>query len=200
MCAGTLLEAGECDAVYTELLHPYTQALLSAALPLHPLAKRQRISLPGEVPNPLHPPSGYRFHPRCPQALPQCQTHEPAWREIMPGHYPACHLYEGAFHNPYPGALPFRTRGCLPSSHSDRRRALLLRHQYRSAECFNGWTTAPDVCRSARAAQDRASVPLNVGHRSWEDSPASLPSLWGRPRAPTAAGHMARGTPGVPSI
>jgi oligopeptide transport system ATP-binding protein len=93
MYAGKLVEVGECDAVYTEPLHPYTQALLSAALPLHPLAKRQRIILPGEVPNPLHPPSGCRFHPRCPQALPQCQTHEPAWKEIRRGHYTACHLY-----------------------------------------------------------------------------------------------------------
>ena len=93
MYAGTLVEGGTCDAVYTAPLHPYTQALLSAALPLHPSTKRQRIILPGEVPNPLHPPSGCRFHPRCPHALPQCQTHEPAWREIIPGHYTACHLY-----------------------------------------------------------------------------------------------------------
>ncbi len=93
MYAGKLVEAGECDAVYTEPLHPYTQALLSAALPLHPSVRRQRMILPGEVPNPLHPPSGCRFHPRCPQAMSQCRTHEPEWKEVQKGHYTACHLY-----------------------------------------------------------------------------------------------------------
>jgi oligopeptide/dipeptide ABC transporter ATP-binding protein len=93
MYAGKLVEAGTCDAVYTQPRHPYTQALLSAALPLHPSVRRQRIILPGEVPNPLHPPAGCRFHPRCPQAMPQCATHEPTWQEIDSGHYTACHLY-----------------------------------------------------------------------------------------------------------
>jgi oligopeptide/dipeptide ABC transporter ATP-binding protein len=93
MYAGKLVEAGECDAVYTAPQHPYTQALLSAALPLHPSVQRQRIVLSGEVPNPLHPPSGCRFHPRCPQAMPQCMTQEPVWKEVRSGHYTACHLY-----------------------------------------------------------------------------------------------------------
>src|ERR671922_1272538 len=74
MYAGKLAEVGACDAVYTQPRHPYTQALLSAALPLHPAVRRPRIILPGEVPNPLRPPAGCRFHPRCPQAMPQCQT------------------------------------------------------------------------------------------------------------------------------
>jgi oligopeptide/dipeptide ABC transporter ATP-binding protein len=93
MYAGKLVEAGACDAVYTAPQHPYTQALLSAALPLHPSVRRQRIVLSGEVPNPLRPPSGCRFHPRCPQAMPQCKTHEPVWKEVRSGHYAACHLY-----------------------------------------------------------------------------------------------------------
>lgn len=93
MYAGKLVEAGECDAVYTAPQHPYTQALLSAALPLHPSVQRQRIVLSGEVPNPLRPPSGCRFHPRCPQAMPQCMTQEPVWKEVRSGHYTACHLY-----------------------------------------------------------------------------------------------------------
>jgi oligopeptide/dipeptide ABC transporter ATP-binding protein len=92
MYAGKLVEAGACDAVYTAPQHPYTQALLSAALPLHPSVRRQRIVLSGEVPNPLRPPSGCRFHPRCPQAMPQCKTHEPVWKEVRSGHYAACHL------------------------------------------------------------------------------------------------------------
>jgi oligopeptide/dipeptide ABC transporter ATP-binding protein len=93
MYAGKVVESGDCDEVYTAPRHPYTQALLSAALPLHPSLRRQRMILPGEVPNPLNPPSGCRFHPRCPQALPQCQTHEPVWKEVSSGHYTACHLY-----------------------------------------------------------------------------------------------------------
>jgi oligopeptide transport system ATP-binding protein len=93
MYAGKLVEMGECDAVYATPRHPYTQALLSAALPLHPAIRRQRIILQGEIPNPMHPPSGCRFHPRCPQAMPQCQTLEPAWKAIEPGHDTACHLY-----------------------------------------------------------------------------------------------------------
>jgi oligopeptide/dipeptide ABC transporter ATP-binding protein len=93
MYAGKLVETGTCDAVYTQPQHPYTQALLSAALPLHPSVRRQRIILPGEVPNPLRPPPGCRFHPRCPQAMPQCATDEPLWKEAESGHYTACHLY-----------------------------------------------------------------------------------------------------------
>ena len=93
MYAGKVVETGGCDEVYMAPLHPYTHALLSAALPLHPSLRRQRMILPGEVPNPLNPPSGCRFHPRCPQAMPQCQTHEPVWKEVSIGHYTACHLY-----------------------------------------------------------------------------------------------------------
>jgi oligopeptide/dipeptide ABC transporter ATP-binding protein len=79
--------------VYTEPLHPYTEALLSAALPLHPSARRQRIILKGEVPNPTSPPAGCRFHPRCPRVMPECATVEPEWREVKPGRLTACHLY-----------------------------------------------------------------------------------------------------------
>jgi oligopeptide transport system ATP-binding protein len=93
MYAGKVVEMGDCDEVYTGPLHPYTQALLSAALPLHPSLRRQRMTLSGEVPNPLNPPSGCRFHPRCPQAMSQCRTHEPVWKEVSSGHYTACHLY-----------------------------------------------------------------------------------------------------------
>ena len=93
MYAGTLVETGPCDAVYTEPLHPYTEALLSAALPLHPSARRQRIVLTGEIPNPMNLPAGCRFHPRCPKAMPQCRTEEPEWKEVKPDRFTACHLY-----------------------------------------------------------------------------------------------------------
>jgi oligopeptide/dipeptide ABC transporter ATP-binding protein len=93
MYCGKLVETGACEAVYTEPLHPYTEALLSAALPLHPSARRQRIILKGEVPNPTNPPAGCRFHPRCPRAMSQCESVEPEWREVKPGRLAACHLY-----------------------------------------------------------------------------------------------------------
>jgi oligopeptide transport system ATP-binding protein len=93
MYAGKVVETGGCDEVYTAPLHPYTQGLLSAALPLHPSLRRQRLILAGEVPNPLNPPAGCRFHPRCPQAMPQCRIDEPVWKEVSSGHYTACHLY-----------------------------------------------------------------------------------------------------------
>ena len=79
--------------MYTAPLHPYTQALLSAALPLHPTARRQRIVLSGEMPDPLHLPSGCRFHPRCPHAMPQCTVDEPTWKEVRSGQATACHLH-----------------------------------------------------------------------------------------------------------
>ena len=93
MYCGKLVETGVCEAVYTEPLHPYTEALLSAALPLHPEARRQRIILKGEIPNPTNPPSGCRFHPRCHRVLPECATVEPVWREVKPGRLAACHLH-----------------------------------------------------------------------------------------------------------
>ena len=65
------------DEVYTAPLHPYTQALLSAALPLHPSLRRQRMILPGEVPNPLNPPTGCTFNPRCPLAFDLCRKEAP---------------------------------------------------------------------------------------------------------------------------
>ena len=93
MYAGKFVEVGACDTVYTAPLHPYTQALLSAALPLHPTARRQRIVLAGEMPDPLHLPSGCRFHPRCPHAMPQCAVDEPTWQEIKHNQATACHLH-----------------------------------------------------------------------------------------------------------
>jgi len=93
MYAGKLVEAGPCQSLYTAPQHPYTQALLSAALPLHPSVRRQRVILSGEIPNPLHPPSGCRFHPRCVQALPHCATQVPVWQEVRQEHATACHLY-----------------------------------------------------------------------------------------------------------
>ena len=93
MYCGKLVETGACDAVYAEPLHPYTEALLSAALPLHPSARRQRIVLKGEVPNPTIPPAGLPL-PSALSARPAAvREREPEWREVRPGRFTACHLY-----------------------------------------------------------------------------------------------------------
>jgi oligopeptide/dipeptide ABC transporter ATP-binding protein len=71
-------------------LHPYTQALMSAIPIPDPTIKRERIILQGDVPSPLNPPGGCRFHPRCPVAMEHCKIEEPAFREVSSDHWVAC--------------------------------------------------------------------------------------------------------------
>jgi oligopeptide/dipeptide ABC transporter ATP-binding protein len=92
MYAGKIVETGQSQEVYGAPLHPYSQALLSAALPLHPSFRRSRIVLSGEVPSPLDPPSGCRFHPRCPLRMEICSEQEPLLKEAAPGRLVACHV------------------------------------------------------------------------------------------------------------
>jgi oligopeptide/dipeptide ABC transporter ATP-binding protein len=94
MYLGKIVETGEARSLAREPKHPYTEALFSAALPSHPDERREEIILPGEVPSPINPPSGCRFHPRCPQAMARCATEAPALRDIG-GRILACHLYDG---------------------------------------------------------------------------------------------------------
>jgi oligopeptide/dipeptide ABC transporter ATP-binding protein len=93
MYLGKIVEHAKTEQLFTKPMHPYTQALFSAALPAHPDVQRDEIILPGEVPSPINPPGGCRFHPRCPMAMPHCATVEPKERELTPGHMVACHLY-----------------------------------------------------------------------------------------------------------
>ncbi len=91
---GKMCEMGDLAEVYTHPLHPYTQALL-AAVPVPDPRKRRKERMPeGEIPNPIHPPSGCRFHPRCPLAQEICASQEPEMRELRPGHTVACHFAE----------------------------------------------------------------------------------------------------------
>ena len=94
MYLGKIVEIGEAETVAKAPKHPYTQALFSAALPSHPDEKRDEVVVTGEVPSPLAPPSGCRFHPRCPHAMARCVSEEPA---LLPetGRLVACHLYTG---------------------------------------------------------------------------------------------------------
>jgi oligopeptide/dipeptide ABC transporter ATP-binding protein len=94
MYLGKIVETAESDALCTRPMHPYTQALFAAALPSHPDDRAPTTPITGEVPSALSPPSGCRFHPRCPSAMPVCSRIEPNLRRRDDGGEVACHLYE----------------------------------------------------------------------------------------------------------
>ena len=94
MYLGKMVEIPDYDQLYEKRYHPYTEALLSAIPQVNQEDRKERIHLEGEVPSPTDPPSGCRFHTRCPKACDRCKAEEPALREIAPGHLVACHLYD----------------------------------------------------------------------------------------------------------
>jgi oligopeptide/dipeptide ABC transporter ATP-binding protein len=93
MYLGKIVETAESDALCARPMHPYTKALFAAALPSHPDDPPQERAIAGEVPSAMNLPSGCRFHPRCPMAMPQCSEIEPALRARDGGGLVACHLY-----------------------------------------------------------------------------------------------------------
>uniref|UniRef100_A0A7C2WHF4 Dipeptide ABC transporter ATP-binding protein n=1 Tax=Thermorudis sp. TaxID=1969470 RepID=A0A7C2WHF4_9BACT len=99
MYLGKIVELAENAEFYGNPLHPYTRALLSAVPRIDPDRRgaRQRIILPGDVPSPINPPSGCRFHTRCPYRFTPCDRIEPRLRDIGSGHFVACHLYDPEF-------------------------------------------------------------------------------------------------------
>jgi oligopeptide transport system ATP-binding protein len=93
MYLGKVVELAEAKEIIRAPKHPYTQALISAVPEVDPASKRKRIVLPGDVPSPIQPPSGCRFHPRCPIAeKPRCEAETPELREVSTHHHAACHL------------------------------------------------------------------------------------------------------------
>jgi oligopeptide transport system ATP-binding protein len=93
MYLGGIVESAPSEALFTQPLHPYTKALISAAMPVRPGEERAEMLLSGEVPSPTNPPAGCRFHSRCTLALRRCGQETPRLRELAPGHQVACHLY-----------------------------------------------------------------------------------------------------------
>jgi oligopeptide/dipeptide ABC transporter ATP-binding protein len=93
MYLGEIVEHAPADAIRIAPLHPYTQALLAAALPAHPRDRATGAVIIGEVPSPAAPPSGCRFHTRCPRAMPRCAESAPELREVEPDRRVACFLY-----------------------------------------------------------------------------------------------------------
>jgi oligopeptide/dipeptide ABC transporter ATP-binding protein len=93
MYLGKIVELADCRELFSNPLHPYTEALLSAVpLPNPKKTRKKRIILKGDVPSPISPPSGCRFHTRCPLAFDRCKIDVPEFREVAPGHWAACHL------------------------------------------------------------------------------------------------------------
>lgn len=94
MYLGKLVEMAEKNELFQNTMHPYTQALLSAIPIADPTYKKERIVLEGDVPSPVDPPSGCRFHPRCPKAMDICSEKEPEFKEYNDDHFAACHLLD----------------------------------------------------------------------------------------------------------
>jgi oligopeptide/dipeptide ABC transporter ATP-binding protein len=92
MYLGKIVELTDKRSLFRDPQHPYTEALLSAVPVPDPKAQKKRIILPGDVPSPITPPPGCRFHTRCPYAEERCRREEPAMKEVRPGHFVACHL------------------------------------------------------------------------------------------------------------
>ena len=93
MYLGKIVEEGPPSSLFSDPKHPYTRALISAALPAHPRKQREEIVLRGEVPSSIDPPLGCPFHPRCPMAMVECSTEYPTERTVADRHWTSCHLY-----------------------------------------------------------------------------------------------------------
>ncbi len=96
MYLGNLVEYGSTEDIFSNPLHPYTEALFSAIPVPDPDVKMKRIVLEGSIPSPANPPKGCKFHTRCERCMEMCKYAIPEWHEVEPNHFCACHLYNDA--------------------------------------------------------------------------------------------------------
>jgi peptide/nickel transport system ATP-binding protein/oligopeptide transport system ATP-binding protein len=94
MYLGNFVEVGDKASLYKNPMHPYTQALLSAVPVPDPTAKKERVILEGSIPSALNPPTGCKFHTRCPKCMECCKTQVPEKYQVSEDHYVYCHLYK----------------------------------------------------------------------------------------------------------
>src|SRR5438477_624053 len=114
MYLGKIVELADRASLFSRPQHPYTEALLSAVPVPDPEAEKKRIILRGDVPSPINPPSGCRFHTRCPYAFDRCSKEEPPMQEVLPGQFVACHLRD-AGPAPLTAVVPGATGSKMPS-------------------------------------------------------------------------------------
>ena len=125
MYLGAMMEFGRKEDIFSNPLHPYTKALFSAIPNPNPDKKMNRIVLKGDIPSPANPPSGCRFHTRCPYATERCKTDVPVYREYEDGHFAACHLLEEQF-----GIEPVATEPALEGQRLLQRKRKPTKKQY----------------------------------------------------------------------
>ncbi|MCC7272616.1 MAG: dipeptide ABC transporter ATP-binding protein [Alphaproteobacteria bacterium] len=128
MYLGKIVELTDKKTLYANPRHPYTQALLSAIPVPDPALSRARAIIQGDVPSPLNPPPGCRFHTRCPHARDRCRTEEPAFRDLAPGHRVACHFAEEIA---VPDSVRARVSTQLPEAYQRRLAAYEAQQQRR---------------------------------------------------------------------
>ena len=118
MYLGRLVEEAPTDELFDNPLHPYTRALMSAALPSHPDDEKEEIVLTGEVPSPINPPSGCHLHERCPSVIDECSTVEPSRSFPVDNHATVCHLYKDSLLHPQILGRKKNGLGRNPAGHS----------------------------------------------------------------------------------
>jgi oligopeptide transport system ATP-binding protein len=115
MYLGKIVELAPADELFENPQHPYTEALLSAVPIPDPEIRRARIILPGDVPSPVNPPSGCRFHTRCMYAVERCSREEPPFEEVSPGHWVACPVRPFRFQRSRAAVIPKQTASAVDS-------------------------------------------------------------------------------------